>query len=297
MRLSPGHLPPACPTYPWLGAYDGPTVPRRPPAGTPLPEFDAPPVEEVALGIHFATEVQLTLPDVIQLRSVWSEYSDIEEKGPLPPLPVSNPSGPQIQIVMFPEPPLVRYVFQNPLHTRLIQIQRDRLVYSWRRQDEEGPYPHYQSIRPALEKSFAQLQELVAERDYGKLTIERVEVTYLNPIAVGTNSREVQRMAELIAPWSGEYSDSLLGEPAAATLMLTYALEEEEFSDGVLWISLGEAKRERDDKDVLLLRLTAHGKPLDVDSPFASLDIAHEWVIRGFKSITSQDMHRQWRGH
>ncbi len=197
---------------------------------------------------------------------------------------------------MFPEPPLVRYVFQNPSRTRLIQVQRDRLVYSWRRQDEAGLYPHYQTIKPTLETAFSQLQELVADRDYGKLTIERVEVTYLNPIAVGTNPGEVQRIAELIAPWSGEYSDSLLDEPTAATLMLTYALEEDGLSDGVLWISLGEAKRERDDKDVLLLRLTAHGKPLDSSSLFASLDVAHEWVTRGFKSITSLDMHRQWRG-
>jgi uncharacterized protein (TIGR04255 family) len=189
-------------------------------------------------------------------------------------------------------------VFENPTRTRLVQIQPDRFVHNWRRRDDEGEYPHYAGIRPNLEESFARLQRFAMDNGYGKIRVERVEATYFNPIVVGAGSREVRRISDLLAPWSGTFSDSLLDEPSTASFTLTFTLsEEQDLADGILWISLGEAKRERDNKEVLLLRLTAHGKPVDDGNPYDALDVAHEWVIRGFKSLTTREMHRQWGGN
>jgi hypothetical protein len=49
-------------------------------------------------------------------------------------------------------------------------------------------------------------------------------------------------------------------------------------------------------QSVLRLDLTARGqlKKNDVESALAGIDLGHEWIVRGFTSLTHSEMHQEW---
>src|SRR5438132_13880540 len=122
----------------------------------PLPEFESPPVSEVALSIEF-----LPLPAwrVSHAGLYWSHIrKDYPHTDVQPPIPS--------QIEKFGEglwqPPLLRFEISNPDvtrswfitedRTRLIQIQRDRFVINWRKVHGDEVYPRYdREMRPRFE--------------------------------------------------------------------------------------------------------------------------------------------------
>ena len=65
---------------------------------------------------------------------------------------------------------------------------------------------------------------------------------------------------------------------------------------GRLLISVEPAYRTDDDKPILVLQLTARGRPDDegIEGVLRFLDTGRKWVVRGFASITSPRMHEIW---
>jgi len=102
---------------------------------TPLPDFEGPPVVEVALAIQFKRLERLR---AAHLGLLWSKFRDrgfprTEDHGPLEPASERfdrNAVQPQlgIDVRVFDVPPLPRVWFLNEGGTQLIQFQPDRFV-------------------------------------------------------------------------------------------------------------------------------------------------------------------------
>jgi hypothetical protein len=65
---------------------------------------------------------------------------------------------------------------------------------------------------------------------------------------------------------------------------------------GRLHIAAEPAFRRSDSSPIVVLTLTARGRPLGVglDGVLAFLDLGHEWIVRAFDSVTTSKMHRIW---
>ena len=93
--------------------------------------------------------------------------------------------------------------------------------------------------------------------------------------------------------WQNTTSDDWFPGVEFATVKFSAVLPEQQ---GRLHVNAIPGVRQRDKKKILRLELTACGKPLEssIDASLSWIDLGHEWVVRGFTSLTRSEMHEKW---
>jgi uncharacterized protein (TIGR04255 family) len=267
---------------------------------SPLPEFDAPPVTEVALSVEFLPLANWRSPHAGRYWSrISAEYPKTEELPPLPSqiekfgeeLQQAQVSGPRLQ---FMDPNATRFWFIGDPGTRLIQVQRDRFVINWRKVTADEAYPRYEKeIRPRFEREWSQFKEFVYESRLGTIDVQQCEVTYVNFIPRGDGWETFTQAFALFSYWSGRGSEGFLPEPESLNLSGSFVMPNE---SGRLHFSAQRAIRQADERDGLQAQLSARGRPAssaDADV-LAWMDLGREWIVRGFTDLTSREAHKLW---
>jgi len=111
-----------------------------------LPDFENPPLVEVALSVQFEPIEQMRTP---QIGFLWAEFRDrfpvTQEHPPVDPVierfGIARTGAPEVRLQMLESPPLPRVWFVNPTGTELIQVQNDRFIHNWRKVDDGDKYP------------------------------------------------------------------------------------------------------------------------------------------------------------
>lgn len=122
------------------------------------------------------------------------------------------------------------------------------------------------------------------------------ELVYLSPIDSGQGWDDFADLGAVLAPWSGKTSDEFLPQVAAVRTSMTYPLPDEA---GWLHVETNPARRLADGRPALMLQMRAVGAPFEKSleggrPALKSLDLGHEWIIRGFTSVTTPAMHQIW---
>lgn len=272
----------------------------------PLPEFENPPVVEVALSVQFETLANLRTP---QLGLLWQEFRDrfpvTEEHPPLDAVferfgvPAMVREGVRFQ--MLPAPPVPRCWFLNKEGTELVQVQQDRFIHNWRKVGDKDrqptPYPRYDSVRRTFENELVKFRDFLSRNNIGDLAPNQCEVTYVNHIESGECWTNHGQLGELLSVFSPRYTDEFLAVPEDGRMSVRYLIPTSTGEPlGRLHISVEPAYRASDDAPMFLLTLTARGRPASDGIPgvLGFLDIGREWVVRGFTSITTETMHKSW---
>ena len=107
------------------------------------PKFDNPPLVEVVAGIQFE---RLSNIQTLDFADIWTHFG--KDKFPvyreMPPL--DNVGALEISNL----PPMRRYWFESVKKDALLQLQRDRFIYNWRRppenMDKPNCYPKYEEV-------------------------------------------------------------------------------------------------------------------------------------------------------
>ena len=270
---------------------------------TPRPEFENPPVVEVALSVQFEPLAKLRC---VQIGSLWSEFKDrfpqteehpplehVVEKFGLPPARRAS-----VRFELLEEPPAPRVWFLNPEGTELVQIQQDRFVHNWRKQESCAPYPRYKSIRITFEEELRRFESFIIKHGLGDFAPDQCEVTYLNHIPAGELWKSHGELSKIITCLSPAFSDDYLSAPQDITLRQRHViLDGSGQPAGRLHIQANPGFRNRDNLPIFMLELTARGRPLStgIEGALAFLDLGREWVVRGFASITTPEMHKEWK--
>ena len=266
-----------------------------------LPDFEKPPVVEVVLSIQFEPLVNLTNA---HLGLLWGEYRERYPKtqsfAPIEPVKeeFGVPSLTQEIKFQLQPAPVLRSWFKNDAEVGLIQIQQDRFVYNWVTGKEGGDYPRYVFVRDEFKKEFKIFQDFLRGEGLGEIIPNQCEVTYINNIygeGVWADFSEADKLFTVFKP---QYSDSFLKNPEHINFALRYIISDaEERPIGRLHI-LAEPRYRRTDKQLLyVLTLTARGYTpgTGLDGAFTFFEVGHEWIVKGFKSITRPKMHEAWR--
>src|SRR5579864_3896626 len=152
-----------------------------------LPDFEEPPVVEVAISLQFNAFETLRSPQFGLLWNTFRKegYSRIEEHGELEPAFEEFEAGPVpkvgIRVQTFDDaPPIQRVWFLNEKQDELIQVQRDRLIVNWRRGAQSEPYPRYPHILKRFRSALASFTEFTTSEKLGELIPTQCEVTYVN---------------------------------------------------------------------------------------------------------------------
>jgi uncharacterized protein (TIGR04255 family) len=172
------------------------------------------------------------------------------------------------------------------------------LLYNWRRVADSDEYPHYARVRESFVREYERLLEFVnSEPKAGELVPEWCEVTYINHLIPEGQRWEpgaIEKLFTLFRPWP---TTAFLSPPEQGEFALTHLLTDDGGKPlGRLHITLRNAVRRKDSKGLLVLELTARGRPDGEGLPgvLQFMDRAHEWVVRGFTEITTPSMHEVW---
>jgi uncharacterized protein (TIGR04255 family) len=229
-------------------------------------------------------------------------FEQAEDHGELPPVEEQfalNPS-PQVGIkfeTFNDAPPMPRVWFLNGPQNELVQLQRDRLIVNWRQGAGSAPYPRYANIIERFKAALTLFTEFLELENLGSLVPNQCEITYVNHILPGGEWRSHSEVSRIVTVWTDQYSDSYLGTPEDAAFFARYVMTDSRGeSKGRLHVSAQPGFRRTDNLPILVLNLTARGapSPASTEGVLSLFDKEHEWIVRGFTSITSDRMHKEW---
>lgn len=268
----------------------------------PLPDFSNSPVVEVALSVQYDTLSRLRTP---QLGLLWREFRDrfpvTEEHPPLDKaverFGAARVRRGEARIEMLASPPTPRCWFLNKPGTELIQVQHDRFIHNWRKAGTDEPYPRYSHVRRTFEEELNRFEMFVAREQLGDFSPNQCDVTYVNHIVSGKNWRTHGELDKVMTVYQQSFSDSFLETPEDAAIRMRFVIPNKDGEPiGRLHVALNSGYRSSDDRPLFILNLTARGAPLGkgIDGVLRFLDLGREWVVRGFTSLTTPLMHKEW---
>lgn len=266
----------------------------------PTPVFTNPPVVEVALSVQFDT---LGGFRVAHLGSLWAKFRErfpqTLEQPPLRPFfegfGAQPTLGTEASFEIVVGPPVPRCWFLNEKGTELIQIQQDRFIHNWRKVEEGNKYPRFGSIRDVFKKDFAAFEAFVQDEKIGTVAPNQCEVTYVNHIPAGEGWKEHSELDRVLTTWRPEFSDSFLPRPEQARFGCQFLIPGSKGPAGRLHVEVAPAFTTGEPKPIIVMKLTARGRPAQGPGGVAEfLELGHEWIVRGFASITTKGMHKVW---
>lgn len=262
------------------------------------PQFDAPPVIEVVLGVQFAVmpeystahagwfwKSQLpvdwcTVREAPRLDDAFERFGDEIRWAP---------EG--IRLRAATEPDRVQLVRVD--EQRMIQIQNSRFVYNWKKSGE-SPYPSYRVLRPEFDDVWERYRHFAQGASLGEPKLNQWEVVYVNHLAKGNLWNEVadwhRIIPRLLPPFDGnEFSNF----EAMGSNEWRYVLPEQR---GRLHVLLKHARLRDGGPEMMVLQLIARGA-IDADRGWSlesGLDLGHDAIVTSFAGMTSDEAQLHW---
>ncbi len=258
----------------------------------PRVRFDRPPVIEVVCGVQFDDLSAFRLPHVgIFWSSLRGEFPETAERPPLDPM-IEVTGSPSLRFELVQTPPVPRVWLITANGSNLIQIQRDRFLYNWKRVTEADAYPSYDKVIVEFEAQLERFRKFLASERLGAMVFRQYELTYVNHIAKGNGLELSGEYRVLIDHQRNAAESRFLPEPEGFNWRTAYALPDE---SGRLHIHAQSAIRKSGER-IVRLDLTARGMPKTNDEAARRpwFDLAHDWITHGFADATSRDLHKAW---
>ncbi len=258
-----------------------------------LPDYENPPVVEVALGIQFEPILRLNPIELGSLWEIWrEELPNYREQPPLPHILESQLSIPAtIQIGI--GSPLRRYWFLNDAEDQLVQLQNDKLIVNWRKSSNELQYPRYWTIKSNLERKFKEFSEFLEDRALGVIKIDQIEATYVNLIE--TNGNSIGKLENIFRLWNS-VDDHHLGAPETVQANIQFFIDKEISGLTKMIVSLTPAPGlDAETKILMTIQVLGTPKTSEFSSALDSLDAAHIHIVTSFDELTVPSMHEKWR--
>jgi uncharacterized protein (TIGR04255 family) len=266
----------------------------------PLPRFRKPPVVETVLGVYFRP---LDKFGSAQLGIVWDRYfrerfPNTEERPPIEEIPeqfgdARMSAFPMVrwQVMDRPDTPRLWAASEDGQH--VIQIQRNALFSNWLKIAGDVAYRPYLERRQEFSRQLGQLDEFLQEQKIGRMELTSWNVTYINHIDYKGMDDLGPEVAKNLTVWANQFSDGFLDKPDKLTLGFAFPMPDHA---GRLNVNLTPVVLSKEKRQALRLDLTARGqlKAKDIPNALSAIDTGHEWVVRGFASLTRAEMHEVW---
>ena len=138
-------------------------------------------INEVVLSIHFEALDNLLSP---HLGEIWRKFkgdgfTKITEHPPVRPVvePSENPRrGTEYEINV---PDLPRVWFTHSNNSQILQVQRDRFTFNWRKTSSDQEYSGYSKIFEMFEGFYDQFRQIIIDMKIGLLTPLHYELSYV----------------------------------------------------------------------------------------------------------------------
>lgn len=259
----------------------------------PLPEFERPPLDEMAIGVQFEPLTKFHAAHAgLYWQRIRDRYPQTQEQPPLPPVVEQLSAMPmKVGIGLMSGLPIPRTWFLSRSGDQLIQVQRNRFLRNWRSVTGSEVYPRYSTLVAAFRNEWDEFRSFVRVEELGELKVNQCELTYVDNIE--RNPEEFGNLWEVFT-FLHPQDQGFLPRPEMTGWEARYKLPNDR---GRLILEMNPAFRGRDMKMVISFNMTARGAPEGGgdDQIFAWFDLAHEWINRAFDQLTTSQMHISWK--
>jgi len=263
--------------------------------------FEEPPLNEVALAVQF----QANAVDYTQAARLREQLKDMypkrQEQPARPPMEESfapPTTRPPFEIQVIPAPTIPRLWFLSEDEALLVQVQHDLLAYNWRRRPGGQEYPRYEAIRAAIEHGLTQLDAVVREDSEAGVIPNWCEITYINHVEPQDDETEPPPIRDVLEGVDTPPLEGFLPRLEDAQVGFRFRIPGKEQPRGRLNFTTIAAHRNADSVPIWAITLTARVLAENgdgIDRALEALDVGHEWVVNGFRELTSGKMHERWR--
>jgi uncharacterized protein (TIGR04255 family) len=267
-----------------------------------LPQWEAPPVDEVAISVQFNDIPGLKVVHYGQLADRFQRLglTQHEDQGAIPPqfeVFGKRVLPPQFQFQAGVPLPRVWYMSED--RHRLVQVQPDRLVYNWRKVEGAGKYPRLNDVLPEFWDRCQIFQAFLADQGLPPLSLNQCELSYFNIIDVQEGETYHEAFARVFrfcnALSVADLSNGGSWEQDGGNLNLTYVVRSKDNTPLARLHSSVQAA-ERSNKQVIRFSLVFRApwtKPIgqELVEFFA---LGREAIVRLFDSVITEQMHTQW---
>lgn len=263
----------------------------------PLPEYENPPVIEVVCGVLFRPIEGFMAPHLGLLWELYKpDYPRCKEVPPLAPVIELFDKPPTVKLELAELPPLPRIWFEHATGNEIIQVQRDRFHYNWRKVRSEDEYPRYPQVLHAFEQRLSTFVNFVSDSELALITPIQYELSYINHIPRGDGWNALLDIGNVFPDfaWRARHG-RLLSDFEDINWRTKFELPEQQ---GRLHVAIRYATRQDDNRPVLLFELTARGigKDQSLKKSREWFDLAREWIVRGFTDLTGEALQKDvWR--
>ena len=272
---------------------------------TNLPQWERPPLDEVAISVQFNDIPGLKTVHYGLLAERLRKFGLIhhEDKAPIPAsFEVFGkriaPIQLQLQAVEAPLLPRVWYMSEDK--HRLVQVQPDKFVYNWRKVEGAGEYPRFDGVvLPEFLERCQAFEAFVKEQRLPALALNQCELSYFNVIEVAEGETFHDAFARVFRFWSDQnvaaLNDGASFEKDSGNIVLTHVLRAADGSP-LARIHTNITAAERQTQRVIRLALIFRGpwtNAIDI-SLMEFFAQGREAIVRLFDTMIADQMHTAW---
>lgn len=251
-----------------------------------LPDYEKPPLNEIALGVHFERLTSWQTRHVGQFwEEVRQEYPTTEDNPPI----FDIETAPRFEVIQLP--PLRRTFLVSQDQTFVIQLQESKFLLNWRKRQPSDVYPRFNAMFKKFVGYWGQFSDFVGRENVGTLKPARYELTYVNHIEQKAGepvSLTMERYVKMFT-WSN-MKMQFLPPPSGINLVWTFPMPE---SLGFAQANLSQGVRP-DRRAVLVLVMSCVGTASDKISMNDWFAASHKWLGHGFKELTTEVAREEW---
>ncbi|MGH6897666.1 MAG: TIGR04255 family protein [Geminicoccaceae bacterium] len=255
-----------------------------------LADYDRPPVIEVVYGVRFAPLKGWMLPHI---GAFWQQVADdFPRCEHAPPIGDTDVIDPATGL------PLPRVWLISDTDDRLIQLQPGRFLFNWRHRESAEPYPRYDTLSKTFFGFLLDFEKFIAKHALGDMEVLEFELTYINHILDQDGWKfpeHIGRVVDQLA-WQDQ-RHRFLPRPLTMGWQARFPFQD---ASGALLVKVNPARHVRNGRQLLVVELSARGLPTEAPRDHMEdwFSHAHEWIVRGFEDLTSNEAQRElWGKH
>ena len=256
-------------------------------------EFARPPIDEVVLSVHFQYLNGLLSPHFGEIWQAFKndQFVQIIEQPPVPPVIETFPNPPigeaQLNFSSVPDLPRIWFIQEN--NNRILQVQRDRFTFNWRKIAGGEKYPGFSSIFESFEKFYNRFCETITSLGVGLVKPLQYELTYIDQLIEGEGWQTLDDLAHIYNIFLGyQESSSFWSGIESMNLRTSFPVVD---LHGRLHFGISNRVKVPEQKRTLQTDFIARGFPKNPGySMEAWFELAHDHISDKFVSVFTENI-------
>ena len=257
-------------------------------------DFAQPPVDEVVLSVLFQSLDKLMAP---HLGEIWQPFKkdgfiNITQHPQVQPTIETFPHSTQSGQFHFNVTDLARIWFIHENDDQIIQVQRDRFTYNWRKTEPNQQYPGFSSICATFEKYYNSFCQVINNIEMGEVNPLQYELTYIDQLWEGDGWNTLNEIGNIYSIFVDfQNSDSLWSEIESLTLRTSFWIED---LNSRLYLTIRDRTKIPEENQTLQTDFTMRGFPENTD--YTMIDwfkSAREQIREKFVSLFTENIQTQ----